>query len=231
MNPENSPANHQLQPKEKLATDTTTIIAWVAEEMGYSRDKTKGYEEKLTRLGRSPQEDLSVFNFMGGYWHRFRVADEGLAGSTEQIAADRSLQALAKVVAGLSDKIALAMWYEKRQSQPPTAGIDTGPLIFKSLDLVNDQISQTSDLYPPAQLESFIKSPAFDGNPMGQAILGLHQILASRPNSFSEMQDTALGGTVAGVLMLQHYANNLESSGLAVKLPKPGLGSGNIESW
>ena len=56
MGPENHQPWDRFPVKDKLATDYDTIVAWLAEEMGYSRDKTKGYEEKLLRLGRSPKD-------------------------------------------------------------------------------------------------------------------------------------------------------------------------------
>ena len=166
---------------------------------------------------------------MSGYWHRFRMADDGLTHSNEQKLASKSLQALAKVVAGLSDKVALSMWYEQKRSG--AKNIDVEPLIYAALGVVQAKTNQDPDKYSGQELGQFIKSPTFDGNPMGRAILGLHQTLASQPNNFPKLRATALAGGVAGVLMLKHYASGLEDSGLSVRMPKPGLGSGNIESW
>lgn len=213
----------------KLATDTNSLIAWLAGEMGYSHDKTRGYEEKLIRLGRSPREDLSVFSFLGGYWHRFRQADDSLAELADQTAADRSLQALAKVVAGLCDKVALATWCEQKRSGAAQA--DSEPLVLGALELVNDDVRGQPGRYSPGQLDQFIGAAEFDGNPMGRAILELHQTLASRPENFSRLRRAALAGASAGLLMLQHYGNRLAAAGLSVAMPQPGLGSGDIRPW
>ena len=215
--------------KEKLATDVTTLISWLAEEMGYSRDKTRGYEEKLTRLGRSPEDALSVFGFMGGYWHRFRQADGVLAELADQTCADRCLQALAKVVTGLCDKVALAMWCGQKQTK--TGQTKVGLLVLEALELVNDEVNRQPNRYSSKQLKQFIESPEFGGNPMGQAVLGLHRNLADQPENFSKLRETALNGAGGGLLMLQHYGSGLKTAGLSVRMPRPGLGSGDIRPW
>ena len=213
--------------KEKLATDLDTQIAWLVREMGYSRDKTKGYEEKLTRLNRDPEEADSVFGFMSGYWHRFAQANSGLGELRNQTMANKSLQALAKVVAGLSDKVALANWLEKKEAGEQ---IDVEDLIDTALTDIKDRVIEKQSDYNPDELAEFLNSQTFDGNPMGQAVLNLHHTFTETPHDFSKLRQEALEGAVAGVLMWQHYAQGL-SSDFSVEMPKPGLSSGNIEVW
>ena len=215
--------------REKLATDLDAQIAWLVREMGYSRDKTKGYEEKLVRLGRLPEDSQSVFGFMGGYWHRFRIADEGFAELASQEMADKSLQALAKVVAGLGDKVALATWFRTRGTTESDFDIES--LISDTLLSVHDEVIRNPDKHSEDELERFVNAPTFDGNPMGRAILELHRTLASQPEDCRQLHDSALAGTVSGLLMWRHYANGLEATGLSVIMPKPGLSSGNMEPW
>lgn len=223
MNQEYESCETRFRPGDKLATNIDSLIAWLAEEMGYSRDKTRGYQEKLVRLGRAPTEDLSVFSFLGGYWHRFRQADRALAELASQNAADRSLQALAKVVAGLCDKVALAGWCQQQAAGRPDGA--------EPLALVHDEVKRQPDRYSPGQLDQFVGSAGFDGNPMGRAILELHRSLADQPENFSQLRQVAVGGASAGLLMLRHYGEGLAAAGLSAAMPQPGLGSGDIRPW
>lgn len=213
--------------KEKLATDLDTQIAWLVREMGYSRDKTKGYEEKLVRLSRHPEDDQSVFSFMGGYWNRFRISDDGLKEIPDQRMVNMSLQALAKVVAGLSDKVALSIWLDKKEKHEE---YDVEELIDSALFEIRDKVHSSPNKYSDDDLSYFIQSKDFAQNPMGRAILNLHSTFESEPSNLLQLHEHALEGAVAGVLMWQHYAKGL-SVDYSVAMPKPGLSSGNIEEW
>ncbi|HEY1645873.1 MAG TPA: hypothetical protein VGF75_05905 [Candidatus Saccharimonadales bacterium] len=213
--------------KEKLATNLTSQVAWLAREMGYSRDKTKGYEEKLVRLGRDPDDPQSVFGFMGGYWHRFNQANSGLSQLHNQLMATKALQANAKVVAGLSDKVAFSFWLQSQiigETREPEWLLDT------SLDLVTARVNEIQSDLTDEELLTYTGKP-FEVNPMGKAILGLHESFKAEQNNTESLRNIAIEGSANGVLMWQAYARSLESQGFDVTMPKPGLSSGNIEDW
>ncbi len=80
---------------------------------------------------------------MNGYWLRFRMADVGFAKLNNQRMADKSLQALAKVVAGLGDKIALAMWFKEGGSDTNTFDVEL--LVDNALRLARDETFKNSE--------------------------------------------------------------------------------------
>jgi len=217
----------QFPVKEKLATNLDSQLAWLAREMGYSRDKTKGYEEKLVRLGRNPDDNQSVFGFMSGYWHRFNQADQNLKEIPEQVMVSRSLQANAKVVAGLSDKIAFALWL---QAKAEGTTRDSEWLLDTALNSVKQRVEELNGELTDEELLSFIGKP-FEENPMGAAILNLHESYAQKPSDTVSLHNIALEGAAAGVLMWQAYGRSLEQQGFNVEMPMPGESSGNIEPW
>lgn len=212
---------------EKLATDTESQLAWLVREMGYSRDKTKGYEEKLVRLDRDPSDVQSVFGFMSGYWHRFLQADGIRQQIPEQIAVDRALQAQAKVVAGVADKIAFALWL---QGMATNKTIEPETLLDTALVSLRKRVASTKDAYSSQELMHF-NSVTFQDNPLGQSILGLHATFTRDPHDTESLHEIALVGAATGVLMWQTYAETLQQQGYSVVMPKPGLSSGNIEPW
>ena len=214
--------------KGKLATSLDTQIAWLVREMGYSRDKLSGYEEKLVRLARDPSDSTSVFGFMSGYWHRFRQANGNINLIPEQAMAYRALQAGAKVVAGLSDKVAFSLWLDD-QAQ----GVESDPevLLDTALGMVRARVEvldrgDNSD----EELLAYNDRP-FEENPMGAAILALHQNYSQDPYNTQILRHIAIDGSAAGILMWQAYARSIEQQGYASAMPKPGLSSGNIETW
>lgn len=217
----------QFPVKEKLATDLDSQIAWLVREMGYSRDKTKGYEEKLVRLARDPSDTQSVFGFMSNYWHRFRQADHAIKELGTPIMVSRALQANAKVVAGLSDKVAFSLWLKDKAegaSREPEELLDT------ALSMIKERVEHTKDEYTAEELLAFVDKP-FEENPMGKAILGLHVSYSQDSQDTDSLCALALGGSAAGVLMWQAYARNLEEHGFSSVMPQPGLSSGTIEDW
>jgi hypothetical protein len=221
---------------EKLATNLDSQVAWLAIEMGYSRDKpidystgaSKGYLAKLERLQKEPSANDSVLGFMGSYWKRFRIAEEGLEEFELQEMANRALQAHAKVVAGLSDKIAFSMWLASQQHE---ATHDQGELIEEALDLVKKRVAELKEEYTDEQLQEFNSTDTFTDNPMGQAILGLHKAYESNPADTETMKFITLDGAAVGVLMWKAFARELVKHNYSVEMPMPGVGSGNIEPW
>ncbi len=211
--------------KEKLATDPQSQVAWLAQEMGYSRDKTHGYDEKLIRMARDPDHERSVFGFMGNYWHRARLLSQNATESPEGAAL--GLQAYAKVVAGLADKVALALWLQdawKGQHR------DHDSLLEEALGLIQDKVQQAPSQHSQDQLLSFIDEP-FESNPMGQAVLQLHESYAENPADTQRLLDIALEGSVEGIAMWRAYSANIENHGIRPVMPKPGLSSGEIAVW
>ena len=234
--------------KEKLATNLGSQIAWLAREMGYSRDKpivnnqlidaevkqqllvkdpTAGYEEKLVRLRRNPEDGQSVFGFMNSYWGRFNKADANLQEFPEPVIVSRALQANAKVVAGLSDKIAFALWLQGKAD-----GMVRDPewLLDTALDSVIRRVEQLKGHQTDEELLSYIGKP-FEENPMGAAVLKLHESFSRDANDIELLHDIALEGAAAGVLMWQAYGRSLEHQSFSVEMPMPGESSGNIEPW
>jgi len=214
-------------PKEKLGTDLDSQLAWLVQEMGYSRDKVKGYEEKLVRLARDPSDVTSVFGFMSGYWHRFQHEEAALEELMEPAMASRALQANAKVVAGLCDKVAFALWLQDR-----IAGTTHEPqwLLDTALGMVKEQVGEVDGTYSDEELLDF-NDRVFEANPMGLAILGLHESYRQDPSDTDTLLTLALEGSATGILMWQAYARNLETKGYSSVMPQPGLPSGNIETW
>ena len=222
--------------EERAATDLDTQLAWLVREMGYSRDKTRGYEEKLIRLGRPPSDTQSVFGFMNNYWGRFYMSAKGLQEVEEvhkQLMATRTLQAQAKVVAGLCDKVAFSLWLE-RVSNDPEWLIDTALGIVRGR--VNQLLAANSEDISDETLHGFNSEKSFAQNPMGQAILQLHKTYADNPEApdTNKLCAIAVEGSAYGVLMWQAYARKLEAPGsgrLSSVMPQPGISSGNIEPW
>lgn len=213
--------------KEKIATDLNSQLAWLVREMGYSRDKVKGYEEKLVRLTRQPKDTTSVFGFMSGYWHRFRQASTALVQIPEQVMATRALQANAKVVAGLCDKVAFTLWLHSKansETKEPEWFLET------ALATIKERINQLDGAHSDEDLLAFNDQP-FEENPMGQAVLALHQSYENDPYDIAALHTSALHGSAMGVHMWQAYTRSLEGQGFSVVMPKPGLSSGNIEAW
>lgn len=223
--------------KEKLATDRETVLAWVAREMGYSRDKPRdlaknplGYEEKRTRLSRRPEEPQSVFDFMGNtYWHRVGREDKNFMESPNEHMAQRCLQAYAKVVAGLGDKVAFALWLSDEGSENPRSA---DALLDDALDMIRVRSLHLEEeaTYGDHDLLALTPQP-FENNPMGKAILGLHKSYEQNPHDAESLRLIAIEGAAAGVLMLEAYARDMQAKGFEPILPKPGVGSGNIEAW
>jgi len=216
--------------KEKLATDRDSQMAWIVREMGYSRDKTKGYQEKLVRLKRASTEADSVYGFMGGrYWVRgFRHEEKARVEIDKPIMVTRSLQAFIKVVSGLSDKVAFSFWLD---SVAEGVEYDAQQMLEASLDLIRERAIELKDQYTIEQLMGYVEAEDFSDNPMGQAILGLHASYEQSPNDIESLRTIAVEGSAVGVLMFQAFADQLASEGRDVTLPQPGLSSGNIEPW
>lgn len=215
--------------KEKAATNIDTQLGWLVREMGYSRDKTKGYEEKLVRLAREPDDTQSVFGFMSNYWHRFRQANGAVRELPKPLVVSIALQANAKVVAGLCDKVAFAQWLQGK-TDTSTETVDPEWLLDTALEAVRERVGLLEGTYTDEELLAYNDEP-FEVNPMGKAILGLHQSYQDDPYDIANLHSIALEGSAMGVLMWQAYARSLEQSGFSSVMPRPGLSSGNIESW
>jgi len=213
--------------KEKLATNLDTQVAWLVREMGYSRDKLSGYEEKLARLARDPSESTSVFGFMSGYWHRFRLAKDNIDRIPEQAMVDRALQAGAKVVAGLSDKVAFSLWLD---NQAQSIESDPEALLDAALDMIRIRVEEMREAYTDEVLLAY-NDRSFEENPMGVAILALHQTYSQNPYDTHTLRHVAIDGSAAGVLMWQAYARSIEQQGYTSAMPRPGLSSGDIQAW
>jgi|GEM_PF-6633965 len=221
--------------KERLATDRASQLAWLVREMGYSRDKKDlagkalGYEEKRTRLGRSPDDNTSVFGFMSGYWKRFRIANTNLRELDAPVMISKSLQLEAKVVAGLSDKVAFSFWLE---AQATDAEYDPEEMLNTSIRLISARADELERQYSPEELAVFNEAE-FQDNPMGQAILALHASYERSPDDIAALRAIAVEGAATGILMWQSYATQLQDKGYDVTMPKPGPdgSGGNIVPW
>lgn len=145
----------------------------------------------------------------------------------EQTKANRALQAGAKVVAGLSDKVAFASWLEAKYGD---RSVDTEDLVNNAMRVIKDRVAKTAAEYTDEQLLDYIGKP-FEENPMGQAILALHQEHTLNPNNPEILHIIAVEGSAWGILMWQAYSRSLEKQGLSSQMPKPGLSGGNIEPW
>lgn len=216
---------------ERLAIDRVTQLAWLEREMGYSRDKTAGYAEKLIRLQRDPADPTSVYGFMRGYWKRFLIADQNrITYAGEQGLVARALQAHGKVVAGLCDKVAFSEWL---RAGHPLEGFDEAEVLRQSLHEVTDKVNELTGVVSREKLAAFNAAQEFTGNPMGHAILGLHESYANDPADTASLRAAAIYGSAMGILMWQEYADRLAAEGCDVTLPQPGpAGSGgSIVPW
>ncbi len=185
-------------PESKLATNIDAQFAWLAGEMDYSRRKAP-YEEKRERLSRDPEDPQSVFAFMNSYWSRFRTFNNALHENVSQDLATKALQYHAKVVAGICDKVALSFWLEARGQGTPEDQIDQEVIVSDSLVLVRAALAESP--YHISQLLPMFDAP-FEANPMGQAILRLHEAYHSNPTDTETLRALALGGAAGGVQML-----------------------------
>lgn len=211
---------------DRSATNLVTQFSWIAEEVGYSRDKIKGYEVRLERLGRDLSEATSVFGFMSGYWTRFQIQNQGLIDMGEQGNANNALQLHAKVVAGIADKVAFVGWLEATSRNQ---AVESDALTKRGLELIAVCLPVIQSAFT-GDMAKFNELP-FVENPMGRAILSLHEIYKSQPGNFDAMRVVAAIGAAHGMLMLQSYALELRQQDYSVDLPKPGIGSGIIEVW
>lgn len=224
----------RFKTRERRAVSRDAQILWVAEEMGYSHDKTSsadkadGHEEKLIRLARVPDENTSAYGFMDNQWHRYRLRDSAHSTVNTQASANLAMQMHAKSVAGLSDKVALALWLEARAN-----GIAASPeaLVGGALDRIRVRADELASHYSPGILTMFNHRDDYARTPMGEAVLALHDAFDKDPYDIDAMREIALEGAAAGFVMLSEYGRSLEAQGHVSDLPKPGLGSGNIETW
>ena len=216
--------------KDKSAANLDTQIAWLVEEMNHVPNKHKDYENQLLRFNHSLKEPQSLFGLLNSYWRQFRLTDNELLEFADQQATNESLQALAKVVAGLGENVALAKWLEfKIDYQQDVFDIEN--LICDAALAIQDETLHQAKQYSKAELEHFIAAPTFAGNPIGQATLKLHDIQANQPDDYHQFYNTALTGTGIGLLMWQCYAKKLQVKGVPTLMPKPGLNCGFIEAW
>ena len=144
-----------------------------------------------------------------------------------QLAVDRALQAYAKVVAGVADKIAFSLWLESKLVNQPR---DSEWLLDNALLSLKEKAEALEGSFTNEELASFNNYP-FEANPMGQAILKLHDAYAHSPQDTHALHSIAVEGAASGVLMWRAYAQSLAEQGFSAVMPKPGLSSGNIEPW
>jgi hypothetical protein len=221
-----------LVPSVKVATNIDALFAWNAGEMAYSMDKDN-YPEKLVRLNRSPENPQSVFGIRSNYWNRFRLFNQALPESARpdqpSRAVAQALQAFGKVVAGTWDKVTMTFWMDAKNQGVPEDEIDQGVLLDTSLVELMVALPGTY-LNPDFTLLRFANQP-LEENPMGQAVLSLHEAFRRTPTDIQTLREIALKGSVGGILMWQAYAHDLAARGFEVTLPKPGVPSGEITTW
>jgi hypothetical protein len=193
--------------------------------MRYSLEKTSGFSEKLTRLARHPDDLQSVFGFMDTYWHRFQIFDDALATTAEPLLAQHALQLYGKVVAGLCDKVALSLWLHDVTHH---AADDPGQAVDTALPLVQ---AHATELDGTATNHGEYTRQPFAANPMGSAILAMHESYAREPSDAESLFLITLGGSAEGVLMWGAYAHTIAARGLSAALPRPGEPSGSLLPW
>ena len=141
------------------------------------------------------------------------------------------LHILAKLLADSCNNAASVIWL---RNQHPETSIRRQ--YIESLCLMYENVIQQSEKHSQEELERFTLMSSFIRNPIGETILGLHNMMVSNldsilDNDMDALQSKAIDGVVASALILQYQGKVLEEAGLCSQMPSPSLMINDTQPW
>lgn len=207
----------------EMVGDLVQQSRWIGHEIGqHGHSKTHGYEEKLRRLKLDTSDPTSVMGFMGRYWGAFKTFDAEVSPSGDPRAIVLAHQQLAKVSAGLVDKVGLVLWIS-----------DDHKDIYaeEAAELVLGHAVGNATLHETIDYPGQLLVPDIEETLMGEGIKELHNAAINDKLDSGNALVSAVTMATHGLYAWQAYTSRLRDMELDATPPKPGEPSGTIVEW